>query len=138
VVNPIEGRDKMPGIYYRITNTETGLSYVGRTQRTLEVRWREHILSSKYDSLRTLLSDAIKEYGPDVFVIEVIEKCPTRPTRTREAELIDQYGTEYPNGYNRELGMTSLRQSGRDWYQAMTINERKQWQIDTIEGMKRK
>jgi group I intron endonuclease len=67
----------MYGVIYKITNLINGKFYIGQTIMTLSKRWSKH----KSDANRGagwVLSAAIRKYGADAFVIEVIEKHNSR------------------------------------------------------------
>ena len=64
------------GYIYRITNTTTGDFYVGKTERNLPRRFKEHCYAAKYGS-QTHLHRAIRKYGVASFVIEAIESHVT-------------------------------------------------------------
>lgn len=87
-------------IAYKITCRENGKSYIGITTRKLDRRWYEH----KYveNSCGQLLAKAIKKYGEDAFDIEQIASCfgGANDLKQLEKDLIQQFGTKVPNGYN--------------------------------------
>ena len=58
---------------YQITNTITNKKYVGKTIQKVEKRFQQHIRYSKKHN--TKLSNAIKKYGKDNFIIEILETC---------------------------------------------------------------
>lgn len=55
-------------IVYKITNTVNGKVYIGKTIRTLQRRWQEHLRASN----DMPISRAIRKYGVDNFTIEVV------------------------------------------------------------------
>lgn len=93
---------------YKITNTVNNKVYIGKTEKINPIdRWSEH----KNDMLKETaevrpLYRAIKKYGIDNFVFEIIEK--TNEPEKREIELIKEYnsyiGFYQSNGYNATLG----------------------------------
>ena len=87
------------GIIYKITNKLNGKGYVGKTTRSLEVRFNEH---SKADSY---IGNAIRKYGEENFLREVIEECET-PEELNELEIfwIAHFNCKQPNGYNQTDG----------------------------------
>lgn len=58
------------GFIYKITNIINGKIYVGQTRRTIEIRWKQHIIDSKNKS--THLYSAIRKYGINNFKIDNI------------------------------------------------------------------
>lgn len=57
---------------YKITNTETGDFYIGKTINDINVRLKSHIWKS--ESSDTHLARAIKKYGSHNFQIELLQK----------------------------------------------------------------
>ena len=53
---------------YLITNTIDGTMYVGKTSRTVDVRWLEHLRSAKRGSSH--LHRAIRKHGANNFTVE--------------------------------------------------------------------
>ena len=89
---------------YKITNIINGKSYVGKTEFSIEKRFREHCLDSKKrtEEHRPLYR-AMNKYGVDKFQVELLEECSTEEAPFREQYWIGYYKT-YTNGYNATLG----------------------------------
>lgn len=89
-------------IVYLLTNTVNGKKYVGKTVRSLDIRWQEHVNCSKYHS--TLhIHKAIRKYGSDSFSKEIIEECDNNNASNREVFWIETFNTFY-HGYNMTKG----------------------------------
>lgn len=89
---------------YKITNQLNGKSYIGKTLKTVEQRWREHLKDSQKPSEeKRPLYSAIKKYGKINFTIEEIECCKDDEANEREIYWI-QYFDTYSNGYNATKG----------------------------------
>jgi group I intron endonuclease len=58
---------------YQITNTITDKKYIGKTIQKVEDRFQQHIRYSKKHN--TKLSNAIKKYGKNNFIIQILESC---------------------------------------------------------------
>ena len=86
------------GYIYKITNNINNKCYVGQTERTIKIRWLEHIRPSKY-KVDLPLYRAIRKYGVDNFSIEEIEECDNAILDEREIYWID-YFDAYRSGYN--------------------------------------
>jgi len=85
-------------IIYKIENKSNGKIYVGQTQRTLQERIREHKRKSRKLSY---IDRAIKKYGLENFIVEVIEECETiDELNEREKFWIRELNCKIPNGYN--------------------------------------
>jgi group I intron endonuclease len=92
---------------YIITNKQNGKSYVGITTRKIARRWYEHCYAS--NSCGQLLNKAINKYGIDAFEIQVVASAKTIPDlKELEKQLIVQYQTKVPNGYNLTDGGDGL------------------------------
>ena len=91
-------------LIYKIINTINNKIYVGQTTRSLEERWYQHI----YDCQRTkrYFHKAIKKYGPEAFIREVIEECDDiNILNEREQYWIEFYDTmNKTKGYNSTNG----------------------------------
>jgi group I intron endonuclease len=57
-------------LIYKITNLINNKIYIGKTIRTVELRWQEHIRDSKTG--KTPLYLAMQKYGINNFKIEII------------------------------------------------------------------
>jgi len=92
---------------YIITNKQNGKSYVGITTRKIARRWYEHCYLG--NSCGQLLNKAINKYGIDAFEIQVVASAKTIPDlKDLEKQLIVQYQTKVPNGYNLTDGGDGL------------------------------
>jgi group I intron endonuclease len=88
------------GFIYKITNTITNKCYIGETTKPVEERWRQHIQLAKKGKGCPALTDAINAHGLENFTFEVILNCPDEERFYREIEMIKQYNSQVPNGYN--------------------------------------
>lgn len=84
---------------YLITNKINNKGYVGITTRSLDRRWYEHRFVA--NSCGKLLAKAINKYGEQAFEIMPIASAKTLENlKEIEKDLIAQFGTKVPNGYN--------------------------------------
>lgn len=91
-------------IAYKITNKINGMLYIGMTSKPLEQRWRSHQTWARGNKPYAL-HQAIKEFGPENFVIEHIASAKSfSDLKLLEKQLVVQYGCLYPHGYNKTLG----------------------------------
>jgi group I intron endonuclease len=58
-------------LIYLITNKVNGKIYVGQTRKTIEKRWRGHVLAARAGASLHLYN-AIRKYGPDNFEVQEI------------------------------------------------------------------
>ena len=94
----------MPYIY-KITNNINGKIYIGKTNFTIEKRWKEHCNDFKKETLQKRpLYSAMKKYGIENFSVEEVEYLDT----PLEAEEREKYWIEYycsfKYGYNATRG----------------------------------
>ena len=87
---------------YKITNTINDKAYIGKTENTIEHRWKEHCKNcNKPRYEKRPLYDAMNKYGIDKFQIELIEE--TDNPEEREKYWVEHFDT-YRNGYNATKG----------------------------------
>ncbi len=102
---------------YKITNIVNGKSYIGKTERSIESRFQDHIYESKkIRSEKRPLYSAINKYGIGNFKIELIEE--TKKSEEREIYYIEKYKTYGSNGYNATIGG-----DGKSWLDHNAIIE---------------
>lgn len=88
---------------YKITNTENGKCYIGKTEFDPEKRFREHIQDSKKERNENRpLYRAFNKYGIDKFSFEILEE--TDSPEEREQILIKEFNSYGKTGYNATLG----------------------------------
>lgn len=87
---------------YKITNKINGKAYIGKTEFSVERRWKEHLSESKKPRCsKRPLYRAINKYGSDNFTVEILEE--TKDAENREKYWIELYQT-YSKGYNATKG----------------------------------
>ena len=95
---------------YKITNLVNHKVYIGKTQLSIEERFKEHVRDSRREcEEKRPLYDAMNKYGVENFVIELIEdNISDEDINNKEQFYIKQYnsyiGFENSNGYNATLG----------------------------------
>jgi len=106
---------------YKIINITSGKIYVGQTVSHIlnhnryrpyghEGRFRCHIseaFSTKKNQSH-YLNNAIRKYGVEDFVVELIECCELIESDEREIYYIKTLNSLYPSGYNLKNGGTSF------------------------------
>jgi group I intron endonuclease len=97
---------------YKITNTITGTSYVGQATN-IALRIYQHLhsaISDKASDYDYPLHKAIRKYGADNFVFEILEECDNCMLNERERYWVAFYDT-FKSGYNQTAGgYQSIRQ----------------------------
>lgn len=89
------------GYIYVIKNHINSKKYVGKTTRTVEIRFKEH-LNNIYERNNCLYL-AMRKYGKENFYAEELEKCDNEILDIREKYWIEYFDT-YKQGYNETLG----------------------------------
>ena len=84
---------------YLIRNTLNDKVYVGQSVH-INVRWREHVKCANWGH-KSHLYDAIRKYGAEAFVHEVLEVCQPEVFDEREAHWMAHFDCRNPaKGYN--------------------------------------
>ena len=78
-----------------LKNKINGKCYIGQTTKTFKERFRQHQTS------HSVIGNAIRKYGSKNFEKMIIsEHVPNNLLNNKEIELITEYNTISPNGYN--------------------------------------
>jgi len=102
---------------YKIVNLINGKIYVGQAVSHIlnhkkyrpygcEKRFKCHVseaFSTKKNQSH-YLNNAIRKYGTDNFVVELLENCDIHESDKREIHYISELNSLYPNGYNLKNG----------------------------------
>ena len=89
---------------YKITNQINGKIYIGKTNNTIQERFKEHCRDSqKNTEEKRPLYAAMRKYGIENFIVEQIEECSLEEVNEKEKYWIEYYGS-FKNGYNATLG----------------------------------
>jgi len=91
---------------YKITNTANGKVYIGKTSRSIAVRWHEHIGDARCHRTNSPLHSAIRKYGADKFNFEVLSLCDNAVSlNLAERAAISLFkSNERLFGYNATVG----------------------------------
>ena len=89
-------------IIYKITNILNGKSYIGQTRMTLKLRMQHHYSQANIPSIGGI-DGAIRKYGKENFLVEILEECDVDQLDERERYYVSQFDT-YNNGYNLTIG----------------------------------
>lgn len=118
-------------IIYKITNLLNNKIYIGETIRNLNIRWNEH----KHESITPghgysyHLHNAMRKYGIDNFIIEIIDNCPDEKRFIIESQYIKIYDSANPKkGYNTVVegdGCTLISTDAilEAWNEGLTITD---------------
>ena len=88
-----------------IKNKITGDRYIGKTIRTYQERYQEHIQAA-YNNEDTILAQNIREFGQNNFEVGPLATNIQTPEELAIVEeyYIDLYQTQYPAGLNNSPG----------------------------------
>ena len=98
---------------YKIVNKINNKVYIGKTTYTIAYRWIQHISAAtsdkEKDDYNYLLHKAIRKYGVDNFIVEIVEEVEDESKlSSREIYWISHYNScileENSNGYNMTYG----------------------------------
>lgn len=95
------------GYIYSITNIINNKIYIGQTacKRGPLDRWKTHISAANCNKIKTLLYRAIRKYGKDNFLFEIIESCEIKILNEREIFHIAKFkSNNIKYGYNMSIG----------------------------------
>lgn len=87
------------GYIYIITNNINGKCYIGQTIN-IERRFREH----KNARSKQPIHSAIRKYGHENFIFEILLECPRESTNFFEKAFISSYNSFGESGYNCSFG----------------------------------
>ena len=89
---------------YKIENDINDKIYIGKTNFSVEKRFKEHCADSKRNRKeKRPLYNAMSKYGEEHFYISVIEECSSDKASEREKYWIKYYNS-YNDGYNATIG----------------------------------
>lgn len=91
----------MTGIY-KFTNKINNKSYIGQS-KNIEGRYKRHLYDAR-NGATTIFHAAIRKYGIENFIFEVLEECEAEKLNELEIYYIQKYNTLMPNGYNMQTG----------------------------------
>lgn len=94
-------------VIYRATNKENGKMYIGQTKNFSERKYKHLIesLNTPQEEHRTYFHNAIRKYGEDAFIWDILEEYETsEKLDEREIHYIKILNTKMPNGYNSTDG----------------------------------
>ena len=87
---------------YKIINNINSKVYIGKTSRTLETRFQQHINNTS--GCKSAIHEAIKKYGKENFQIILVEdNIPDNQINQKERYWINVFNS-YKNGYNLTPG----------------------------------
>ena len=85
---------------YKITNIQNNKIYIGQTIRSVRDRFHRHINDALNNNLDTHFARAIRKYGRDSFIIEVIDEATNQTELNQKEQYWIQYYNSIQDGYN--------------------------------------
>ena len=126
----LDTNKKVYGLVYQMTNTQTGMMYVGQTVSHrknkdkyrpfgIQGRFKDHISEAINNTKRkqcSYLNNAIRKHGQEVFSVELLETCMVSALNEREQHYIQEKDTLFPKGYN-------LTKGGKTFYETTALDK---------------
>ena len=102
-------------LIYKLTNLKNNKFYIGKTTRTLEIRWKEHCWEANNNRYFTKLYEDMRKYGIENFKKEIIEdNILDEELDKKEQFYIDKFDARNENiGYNEAFGGNGGRTSSK-------------------------
>ena len=91
-------------IIYKITNLINDKIYIGLTTQKINRRWTQHKSKSKTNITTEPFLNAIRKYGEENFLVEVIDKA----NNLKELNKKEKYWINYYNSNNNKIGYNVL------------------------------
>lgn len=85
---------------YKITNLVNNKVYIGQSARGVRERFTRHINDAMSDRLDTHFARAIRKYGPENFVVEVIDTADTQDELNQKEQYWIREHDSIRHGYN--------------------------------------
>lgn len=100
------------GIIYKITNKINNKIYIGQTKTPLKERMRKHYSDAVWEKNVTGIDGAIKKYGKENFIVDILKECSDEELDFYEKKYIKKFNTfNTSHGYNLTIG----GQKGTTW-----------------------
>ena len=91
-------------LIYKITNVKNGKMYVGQTKRGLKERWSQHVYNAVNHVSDSHFKRAIRKWGADAFVAEILIDNLSLEDANRYEELFVELLGTFESGYNSTRG----------------------------------
>lgn len=92
---------------YKITNTQNGMVYIGKTSGSIAARWKKHCYAAvdkKRNYLKFKLQYAILEHGVASFTVEQIDSASSKDEANEKEMFWIQHYNSIRKGYNTSPG----------------------------------
>lgn len=105
---------------YKITNLVNNKVYIGQSVRNIQQRFIRHINDAMNCKLDTHFARAIRKYGEDNFVIELIDSAKTQAELNQKEQYWIHYYDSIRHGYNET---DAISKCGGNTYMSKTESE---------------
>ena len=105
---------------YKIINIQNNKIYIGQTIRPVKDRFHRHINDALNNNLDTHFARAIRKYGKDSFIIEIIDEAINQIELNQKEQYWIQYYNSIQDGYNET---DAINKCGGNTYQSKTTEE---------------
>ena len=105
---------------YKITNIQNNKVYIGQTIRPVEQRFHRHLNDALNNVIDTHFARAIRKYGKENFVIEIIDSASNQQELTQKEQYWIKYYNSTEIGYNET---NAISKCGGNTYQSKTPEE---------------
>lgn len=105
---------------YKITNLINGKIYIGQSIRDIHQRFSRHINDALNNKLDTHFARAIRKYGENNFVIELIDSAETQDELNQKEQYWIRYYDSIRHGYNET---DAICKCGGNTYMSKTKRE---------------
>jgi group I intron endonuclease len=105
---------------YKITNKVNNKVYIGQSVRPIKKRFNRHINDAIKNKLDTHFARAIRKYGKDNFICEVIDSAKNQKDLTLKEQYWIQYYDSVKMGYNET---DAISKCGGNTYASKTKEE---------------
>lgn len=85
---------------YKITNKINNKVYIGQTIRDINLRWQRHCQDAISGRTDTKFARAIRKYGKDNFIIELIDTASSKEELNKKEDYWINYYDSISKGYN--------------------------------------
>ena len=110
---------------YKVTNTVTGMGYIGITAVGVAERFKLHLRDGSLPKPKRYLHRAIAKYGPEAFVVETLREASSADELLAlERDLVASHGTLAPAGYNMTSGGEELKEWCEDLRREASVAKR--------------
>lgn len=105
---------------YKITNIQNNKVYIGQSIRPIKDRFNRHINDALNNILDTHFARAIRKYGKENFIIELIDTAQNQDELNQKEQHWIQHYNSVNEGYNET---DAISKCGGNTYQSKTTEE---------------